>query len=229
MSTVIDNFFVLNTNKMSEIDNHNKVIEDIANKIARAAIYKSIIDDFVLFENETSLQRVFEKQYATYQNQLLFSIINQKYKGRQIELHEFYYAIIDLASKVQSSCALNKTTHIYFKTQGKKTFYRIYNNSAYKEIIENVKANIPLVSYDYYDNSDLPEGMTKREWSKRGKEYDKLFSHSNSYEDVMNVKVCKPSNHLFFRDTEAFKQVIEQHYKGDMTILERLQNKVFDY
>lgn len=229
MSTVIDNFFVLNTNKMAEIDSQNKVIEDIANKIARAAIYKSIIDDFVLFENETSLQGVFEKQYATYQNQLLFSIINQKYKGRQVELHEFYYAVIDLAAKVQSSCALNKTTHIYFKTQGKKTFYRIYNNSAYKEIIENVKANVPLVSYDYYDNSDLPEGMTKQEWSKRGKEYDKLFSHSNSYEDAMNVKICKPSNHLFFRDTDAFKKVIEQHYKGDMTILERLQDKEFDY
>lgn len=229
MSTVIDNFFVLNTNKMAEIDSQNKVIEDIVNKIARAAIYKSIIDDFVLFENETSLQGVFEKQYATYQNQLLFSIINQKYKGRQVELHEFYYAVIDLAAKVQSSCALNKTTHIYFKTQGKKTFYRIYNNSAYKEIIENVKANVPLVSYDYYDNSDLPEGMTKQEWSKRGKEYDKLFRHSNSYEDAMNVKICKPSNHLFFRDTEAFKQVIEQHYKGNMTILERLQDKEFEY
>lgn len=229
MSTVIDNFFLLNTNKMAEIDSHNKVIEEIANKIAREAIYKSIIDDFVLFEHETSLKVVFEKQYATYQNQLLFSIIHEKYKGRQVELPDFYYAVIDLATKVQSSCALNKMTQIYFKTQGKKTFYRIYNNSAYKDIIEHVKAHVPLISYDYYDNSDLPEGMTKREWSKRGKEYDKLFSHSNSYEDAMNVKVCKPSNHLFFRDTEAFKQVIEQHYKGDMTILERLEDKVFDY
>lgn len=61
MSTVIDNFFVLNTNKMAEIDRQNKVIEEIANKIAKEAIYKSIIDDFVLFENETSLQGVFEK------------------------------------------------------------------------------------------------------------------------------------------------------------------------
>lgn len=229
MSTVIDNFFVLNTNKMAEIDRQNKVIEEIANKIAREAIYKSIIDDFVLFENETSLQGVFEKKYATHQNQLLFSIINEKYKGSQVELHEFYYSVIDLASKVQSSCALNKMTHIYFKTQGKKTFYRIYNNSAYKEIIENVKANVPLLSYDYYDNSDLPEGMTKRDWSKRGKEYDKLFRHSNSYEDAMNVKICKPSNHLFFRDKDAFKQVIEKHYKGDMTILDRLQDKEFEY
>lgn len=229
MSTVIDNFFIVKTNKMADIDKHNDVIEKMTNTLSRAAIYKTIIDDFVLFENENSIKKIFEKKYATYQNKLLFKIINEKYAGRQFELHEFYYDVIDLAAKVQSSCELNKMTNIYFKTKGNKTFYRIYNTSNYKEMIENIKTRVPLISYDYYDNSDLPEGVTKREWTKRGKEYNELFRNSNSYEDAMNVKICKPSNHLYFRDTDAFKQVIETHYKGDLSILERLKDKEFTY
>jgi hypothetical protein len=229
MSTVIDNFFMVDTNKMSEIDRHNGEIEKVANTLSRNSIYKMIVDDFLLFENETSIKNVFEEKYATYQNQLLFSIIEEKYKGRHFELHEFYYEVMGLAEKVQSNCFLNKMTLIYFKTQGDKTLYRIYNTSNYKEIMDNLSNVVPLVSYDYYDNSDLPEGMTKREWSKRGKEYDKLFSHSNSYEDVMNVKICKPSNHLSFRDNAAFKNVVDAYYNSDMSIIERLKDREFSY
>lgn len=229
MSTVIDNFFIIKTKKMADIDMHNRMIEEITNKLSKETIYKTIIDDFLLFENEKFIKNVFAKKYATYQNKLLFQLINEKYAENKFELHEFYYDVINLAAKIQSNCELNKMTNIYFKTKGNKTFYRIYNTSNYKEIIENIKTRVPLISYDYYDNADLPEDINKREWKKRGKEYNELFRNSNSYEDVMNVKICKPSNNLYYRDNEAFKRVIDDYYKGDFSIIERLKDKEFSY
>lgn len=229
MSTVIEKFFILNSVDPQVIEKTNKIIKELAEKVAHENIYKQILEDFLTWEYEDNIREVFNNKYQNYKNIPLFSIINDDYKDREKSFDDFYYDLFNTAEKYSSNCELNKSTTIYFKSQGDKTFYRIWNTSFYNELIKEILNNTELSSYEYWNNSDLPDGMSKKEWKQREKEYDLLFKDSNDFEDVMYAQHCKVAKYLSFRDRKKYEEVLKKYNLGDTSIIEKLKDKYVTY
>jgi hypothetical protein len=229
MSTVIENFFIIKSIDPQVIEKTNQTIKAIAEKVAHDNIYKQIIVDFIEWEHENNIRKVFNNKYQSYKNIPLFAIINDEYKDREKSFDDFYYDLFRIAEKHSSNCELNKSTTIYFKSQGDKTFYRIWNTSCYKELMKEILENTELQSYEYWNNSDIPNDISKKDWKKREKEYDILFKDSNDFEDVMYAQHCKVAKYLSFRDTKKYEDVLNKYNLGDNDIIQKLKDKDITY
>lgn len=229
MSTVIERFFILNTTSMEEIDRVNEIINKITIKLSKENAYKQIVDNFVKWENEKEIKDLFADKYASISNIDLFTIIDEKHTNRKSTLPYFFYDVYHLAEKYQSNCSLNLSTNIYFKTQGDKTFYRIWNNAFYNDLMKKVLKEVDLIEYNYWDQTDRPDNISKKEWEKRRDEYEILFANSNNFDAAMNVKLCKCALDLVFGSDKYYKKICERDYPEDTLLIEKLEEKKFNY
>lgn len=100
--------------------------------------------------------------------------LNQKAKKKSDKMDQFYF-------------------HINFLFY-KGTIYAItreYPNSTYHKVLKKI-ANAKL--YEYWDNTDHPQGMTRSQWVARGKEWERVLGNSswNPSESSNSVKVEFP-------------------------------------
>lgn len=224
MSTIIEDFYILKSNNMNEIDDLNDSISSKIKEITKNKIYNQIVEDFKIWNNENSLKEVFSEKYNNYKNINLFTLLDEKFKDDSFKFKDFYYAVFELAEKIDSQCELNTSTNIYFKTQHDKTFYKFWNTNSYNEINQLVENNEKLFTYDYWDQTNKPSNYSQKEWQERKEDYDILFKGSNFFEDVMNVKILKGADNLWYKDKVIYDSIFE-----NKELLEKFNKKIFTY
>ncbi len=172
------------------------------------------------------MKEVFSEKYHNYKNVNLFTVLEDKFNGESFKFKDFYYEVFELAEKLNTECNLNKSTNIFFKTQGEKTFYRFWNSSNNDCIQSLVKSTEKLSEYNYQDQTEKPSDKNDEEWETRKKDYDILFKDSNLFEDAMNIKIIKASRNLWYKDNLIYNY---NRILKDNDLLEKFNKKIFKY
>lgn len=229
MSTSIPNGFIANVSNMAKVQSLNDSIESVLRIVQRKVLVKKLADkslsyyeDFIP-EQMKDISKFSEDSVSIYNfvsdfdDRNGFNFFLKNHYSNKKPLFRGLYDVYEIASTHNISCEYNINITLFFKTLGKRTLYYII---ADQEIInefekENKKLNL-LNSFEYY-SSEAPEGITERQWSSRGRTWDKLFGDYNSFNDVMYAKSIQ---YKFYLNTEnIFSEISESFLEEDKRYL----------
>lgn len=175
MSTKIYNGYVLP--KLSLKDLHRLVakmrermclIQDELYHNRVAANITALLDSFYVYPEEEFIKRVKEGYYEE------FDLDTSPLFAVEMVIRERQKRIRD--TRVRDSL-YDFECNMVLIPGGKKIYMLFYaENNAYHEMLKTFPEIRP---YPYWNNTDPPDDMTERQWSRRGKEWDWALSFGN--------------------------------------------------